>query len=69
MSVIIVLRLNEMRLDFFQFFVFFFTMPGLFESSLKKKLLGYTRLVLRLIPNMAFLSWDEFDRKIVIENT
>ena len=61
-SVIVGLKLNEKRLDFFSILcIAFFAVGGQFESSQKKKLLGYTLPVLRLIPNMTYfiLGWSQ----------
>ena len=61
-SVIVGLKLNEKRFDFFSILcIVFFAVSGQFESSQKKKLLGYTMPVLRLIPNMTYfiLGWSQ----------
>ena len=59
--VIVGLKLNEKRLDFFSILCFvFFAVDGQFESCQRKNYLDiHTLLVLRLIPNMTYfiLGW------------
>ena len=61
-SVTVGLKINEKRFDSFSILcIVFFAVGGQFESSQKKKLLGYTLPVLRLIPNMTYfiLGWSQ----------